>query len=139
MTDKELRKLSRLELLELLLEAGKENRDLKEQIKRLEDENKTTQNIENLSAITCQVENALRYARSLAGTLETASGKPAASGNYHVPERESEASEEPLSDIDIYRHMLCFFALNADRLSVFPEDIEKAVRARLRSILGNIK
>ena len=33
MTDKELRKLSRLELLELLLEAGKENRDLKEQIK----------------------------------------------------------------------------------------------------------
>ena len=42
MTDKELRKLSRLELLELLLEAGKENNKLKEQIARLTAENKTT-------------------------------------------------------------------------------------------------
>ena len=52
MTDKELRKLSRLELLELLLEASKENRKLKEKINRLIAENQTAKNIENLSVVT---------------------------------------------------------------------------------------
>ena len=49
MTDKELRKLSRLELLELLLEASNENKKLKEKIVALKADIKTAQNIENLS------------------------------------------------------------------------------------------
>ena len=51
MTDKELRKLSRLELLELLLEATKENQRLKEKIEKMKIENRTAQNIENLSTL----------------------------------------------------------------------------------------
>ena len=140
MTDKELKKLSRLELLELLLEASKENRKLKEQIKRLKIENKTTQNIENLSVITEQVENALRYANNLTDTLKTSSGEVTAS-NIIKQESVTKSSEpraktDSTSDVEIYKRMLRFFAENDDKLSVFPTDIENDVRARITSILN---
>ena len=138
MTDKELRKLSRLELLELLLEASKENRKLKEQIKRLKIENKTTQNIENLSVITGQVENALRYANNITDTLKTTSGDDSLPED-NVQNNKSEIRQEPLSDVELYKRMLHFFAKNIDKLSVFPDDIENDVRTRIRSILEKRK
>ena len=138
MTDKELRKLSRLELLELLLEASKENRKLKEQIKRLKIENKTTQNIENLSVITGQVENALRYANNITDTLKTTSGEDSLPED-NVQNNKSEIRQEPLSDVELYKRMLHFFAKNDDKLSVFPDDIENDVRTRIRSILEKRK
>ena len=138
MTDKELRKLSRLELLELLLEASKENRKLKEQIKRLKIENKTTQNIENLSVITGQVENALRYANNITDTLKTTSGDDSLPED-NVQNNKSEIRQEPLSDVELYKRMLHFFAKNIDKLSVFPDDIENDVRIRIRSILEKRK
>ena len=133
MTDKELRKLNRLELLELLLEASKENKKLKEQIKRLQLENKTTQNIENLSVITGQVETALRYANNITDTLRPSSNVNDNAKNDSAASR-TDAKVQPLSDVDIYKRMLLFFANNDDKLSVFPEDIKNDVRARLRSI-----
>ena len=129
MTDKELRKLNRLELLELLLEASKENKKLKEQIKRLQLENKTTRNIENLSVITGQMETALRYANNITDTL-----RPSSNVKDNNAVNKSETKVQPLSDVEIYKRMLLFFANNDDKLSVFPEDIKNDVRARLRSI-----
>lgn len=137
MTDKELRKLNRLELLELLLEASKENKKLKEQIKRLQLENKTTRNIENLSVITGQMETALRYANNITDTLRPSSNATALSddnGKDNNAVNKSETKVQPLSDVEIYKRMLLFFANNDDKLSVFPEDIKNDVRARLRSI-----
>ena len=140
MTDKELRKLSRLELLELLLEASKENRKLKEKINRLISENKTAQNIENLSVVTRQVENALMYANSLTDNLrsnayEATPLSAAAKIDYpQQTEMPQLKSDEP-SDKDIYLQMMCFFAKNDDKLKVFPEDIENVVRERIRNIL----
>ncbi len=137
MTDKELRKLNRLELLELLLEASKENKKLKEQIKRLQLENKTTRNIENLSVITGQMETALRYANNITDTLRPSSNATALSddsGKDNNTVSRSETKMQPLSDVEIYKRMLLFFANNDDKLSVFPEDIKNDVRARLRSI-----
>ena len=143
MTDKELRKLSRLELLELLLEASKENKKLKEEISRLQEDNKTTQNIENLSVITLQVESALKYANSITDTLKTTSGETPSSeaDNKSDVDKNGEAAggQGGLSDVEIYRRMLSFFAKNDDKLSVFPTDIENDVRARIRSILEKRK
>ena len=146
MTDKELRKLSRLELLELLLESSKENSKLKEKIDSLTAENKTTQNIENLSVITRQVESALKYANSLTGVLESVSNEVASSdseakkaSNNRPKKSKTCAETDPLSDVEIYRRMLSFFARNDDKLNVFPADIENDVRARINSILEKRK
>ena len=138
MTDKELRKLSRLELLELLLDASKENKQLKEQLNRLTVENKTARNIENLSVITHQVEKALEYANGITDSLKATSGKED-SVNTGIRERKSPAASGSLSDVEIYRQMLSFFAHNDDKLSVFPADLENSVRGRIRSILERRK
>lgn len=169
MTDKELRKLSRLELLELLLEASKENEMLRAQVEELKIDNKTARTLEVLSVVTRQVENTLKYANSLTDTLKPAageatvsedkapsddkapSGNKAASGDKtssadKTPygDGQKKSSEAPaktarLPDREIYKRMLCFFANNEDKLSVFPADIENDVKTRIRSILENIK
>lgn len=131
MTDKELRRLSRLELLELLLEASKENQQLKEQVERLTVENKTTQNIENLSVITRQVENTLRYANNITDTLKT--------GSADTVQTDAKASvratDNRLSDKEIYRRILLFFANNDSKLDVFPDELGRDIRERLESLL----
>lgn len=135
MTDKELRKLSRLELLELLLEATKENEKLQEKIDKLKEENETARNIENLSAATYQVENALRYASGLIGALKNGTDIPTIS-KVKTPVYNNDPSQpQSLSDREIYLRMLCFFAKNDEKLSVFPADIENDVRTRIKSIL----
>ena len=131
MTDKELRRLSRLELLELLLEASKENQQLKEQVERLTLENKTTQNIENLSVITRQVENTLKYANNITGILKTGSADTVPA----TANADSDASGNRLSDKEIYRRILLFFANNNSKLDVFPDELGEDIRTRLNSLL----
>ena len=132
MTDKELRKLSRLELLELLLEASKENKMLKEEISRLEVDNKTSQNIETLSVMTRQMESSIRYVSGLADVLRGASGD---SVNADRPRHDSGS----LADVDIYKRLLIFFATNEDKIDVLPADIGDDVRARIKSLLEKRK
>ena len=127
MTDKELRKLSRLELLELLLEASRKNKKLIEKIKKLTEENQTAKNIENLSAVTNQVEAVLKYANSLTDTLKA--GNVTATGTAlkidSIPKSENpESKSQGISDRE-----------NEDKLDVFPEDIENLIRERLAKIL----
>lgn len=142
MTDKELRKLSRLELLELLLEASKENRKLKKIIENQKLENATAQNIRNLSEATLRVENALKYANSLTNSLKASPNEVLPPIIHHIPsgstemkDKQAKSEYEMPSDKDIYLRMLCFLAKNEDKLSVFPTDIEIDVRNRIISIL----
>ena len=131
MTDKELRRLSRLELLELLLEASKENQLLKEQVERLTVENKTTENIENLSVITRQVENTLKYANNITDILKTGSADgipPSVKSDTNIPDNR-------LADKEIYRRILLFFANNNNKLDVFPDELSEDIRTRLNSLL----
>lgn len=131
MTDKELRRLSRLELLELLLEASKENQQLREQVERLTVESKTSQHIENLSVITRQVENTLKYANDITDTLKTSSADA-------VPtsvKLDANTADNRLSDKEIYRRILLFFANNDSRLDVFPDELGRDIRERLKSLL----
>ncbi len=134
-TDKELRKLSRLELLELLLEASNENKKLKEKIITLKAESKTAHNIENLSSIVRQVESTLKYANSLTDSLNTVVKNETENGSV----QKIQAKSEPMHDRDIYIRMLRFFAQNDDKLSVFPTDLENDVRMRIKSILERKK
>lgn len=127
MTDKELRKLSRLELLELLLEASKENKKLKDEIDRLNTENETARNIENLSAITEKVEKALEYANGITDSL------------LAVRSKKPTASTDSPSDVEIYRRLLNFFANNNDKLDLLPSDIATDVRTRIKTILEKRK
>ncbi len=133
MTDKELRKLSRLELLELLLEASKENKKLKEEIESLKAENQTANNIENLSLVTRQVENALKYANNLTDNLKTTSDEPALS----ALKQKTASKTEALTDKEIYKRILRFFAANDNKLKVFPADIENDVRTRINNLLNS--
>ena len=131
-TDKELRKLSRLELLELLLEASNENKKLKEKIVALKADIKTAQNIENLSMVASQVENTLKYANSLTDNLKTV----AKDGTKNIITTTGrQINSDGISDRELYIRMLGFFAQNDDKLSVFPDEIENDVRTRIRSIL----
>ncbi len=137
MTDKELRRLSRLELLELLLEASKENEKLKEEIEKLKIENKTAQNIENLSVATHKIETALRYANNITDNLKGTSGEYVA--ERVIKEKEEPIKAKPLSDKEIYRRILSFFAKNDEKLNVFPSDLENDIRDRIKSILERMK
>ncbi|MBE6786174.1 MAG: hypothetical protein E7538_08100 [Ruminococcaceae bacterium] len=136
MTDKELKKLSRLELLELLLDVNKENRKLKEHINKLKADNETAQSIEHLSVMTRQVENALVYANNLTRALDRNSDKSSPSNE---PVKNTVSESDKASDVEIYRQMLSFFAQNDDKLSIFPSETENVVRARIRSILERRK
>ncbi|MBQ3135930.1 MAG: hypothetical protein IJB74_00465 [Clostridia bacterium] len=136
MTDKELRKLSRLELLELLLEATEENEKLKEINGKLKEENETAGNIKNLSAATCRVENALKYANELISTLKNTSDELEPTSSKASVEKEKNAPKYiSHTDRDIYCRMLCFFAKNEDKLKIFPDDIEYDIKTRIRNIL----
>lgn len=138
MTDKELRKLSRLELLELLLEASKENKKLKDEIDRLNTENETARNIENLSAITEKVEKALEYANGITDSLLAVQNKKSTANTDSKEIKEAVASDSP-SDVEIYRRLLNFFANNNDKLDLLPSDIATDVRTRIKTILKKRK
>lgn len=135
MTDKELRKLSRLELLELLLEATKENEALKETIKRLKVENRTAQNIENLSVATHQVENALKYANILTDSLKGTSKEAVEDSST----KDTQATNTPVTDREIYWRTMGFFAKNNDVLNQLPEDLRNDITYRIQEILQRIK
>ena len=134
MTDKELRKLSRLELLELLLEASKENKKLKEQIETLKAENATAQNIRNLSDATLQVENALRYANSLTDNLKGAPHKAVTASN----EKSERDKNNSVSDRDIYWRIMGFYSKNSEAVLALPEKLRNDVSDRIQEVLRRI-
>lgn len=130
MTDKELRKLSRLELLELLLEASKENEKLKGQIKDLQAENETTQNIEKLSKITGQVESTLTH---ITGVFKAGETRGSLKSTDATDERVNKKNLPP--DVELYKALLSFFANNDDKLEALPSELAGNIRARIKIIL----
>ena len=137
MTDKELRKLSRLELLELLLEAEKENSRLKAEVSRFEIDNKTSQNIENLSAMIRQLEDSISKVNGLAGVLKNVPVSAVVTGCDKADRVRSE--KDGAADVDIYKRLLVFFATNEEKTDMLPTDIAEDVRARINSLLDKRK
>lgn len=134
MTDKELRKLSRLELLELLLEASKENEKLKEQVETLKAEIITAQNIKNLSEATLQIENALRYANNLTDTLKGVSVKNRSDKGKNINADKSNV----VSDRDIYCRIMGFYSKNPEAIYVFPDKLKNDITERIKEVISKI-
>ena len=68
MTDKELKKLSRLELLELLLTVTRENELLKAELENLKQVNTIEKSAEHLNETSKQLETALKKVSSIIST-----------------------------------------------------------------------
>ncbi|MBR3753724.1 MAG: hypothetical protein IKK49_01300 [Clostridia bacterium] len=65
MTDKELKKLSRLELLELLLTESRENERLREELERINAENAVEKSAQHLNETAKQLDSALQKVLSM--------------------------------------------------------------------------
>ncbi len=143
MTEKELRKLSRLELLELLLDASRENEKLKEKIKQMELENRTAHNIEALYDTTCLLETTLASANKLTENLKNKKQVEIpvkANPREIVPDKRLPVSirRKPVSDKDLYCRMLHFFSLSRDALQIFPADIARDITTRVDELFVKV-
>lgn len=69
MTDKELKKLSRLELLELLLNESRENERLRTELDKLKNENSVQKSAQHLNEASDKMNESLQNAAVLADTL----------------------------------------------------------------------
>ncbi len=121
MTEKELRKLSRLDLLELLLEQTKINEQLRAEIAeiRLAEGNFTS--IENLQKLNSQLSSALEYTDSLKKKVQ----KP--------------KTQDGKSDRGLYSRIMYFYLKNDDALASLPADLQEDIRERLRKITNENK
>ena len=131
MTEKELKKLSRLELLELLLEASTENHELKNRIDKLTADLDTAHHIEQLSTAIDQVEKVLAQVSHLSNTATAAPSaipQPVASG--------AEAAGPALLDKTIYEHLLLFYSENAPLLAALPLELQIAIKERAPHVLN---
>lgn len=160
MTDKELKKLSRLELLEVLLEESKENEKLRKSLKNAKAEIAVSESIKKASEITEQAREVLEYANSLSVNLKEAVKRASytelkfnSSAAYigNVPPTKKIIAKGPfkyetdktpsssVSDRDLYWRLMGFFAKNDGVLNYLPSDISEDVRVRVKEILDDIK
>ena len=130
MTDRELRKLSRLELLELLLDVSKENRELEAKVKKLSSENEAAKSIENLSAATKQVSDILEYANKLTETLSTGSSGV----SKEAPVQKATDTNKKHADRELYIKLMNFYIKNNDALEYLPAELKDDISNRIREI-----
>ena len=71
MTDKELKKLSRLELLELLLVESRENERLREELEKIKQENTIKKSAEHLEVASKQIETAMEQVSEIINNLSS--------------------------------------------------------------------
>ena len=126
MTEKELKKLSRLELLELLLEVGSENQELKQRVEKLNKEIETARQIERLSDTITQAKSVLKDVNRLATSTSCADS---------ITALVAEAPEPSLLDKEIYRCLLRFYAEDKTQLSALPLELKIAIEERMVSVL----
>ncbi len=153
MTDKELKKLSRLEILEILLEETKENEKLRAE---LEKANKIIRNATILSELIGKMDNTLGQAQNFTAELQHITEKTSAANsqmqgsNVNVtaprenvflpPLRESKDAKgsdtnNNISDKKLYVSILNYYLANDAALSELPPNIQSDIRARIRGIL----
>lgn len=151
MTDKELKKMSRLELLELLLEESKENEILNSRVEKLQHEKQETENIQMLQHITGQLEDSLRQFQFIAEefkknahegiTVKSRDERVVASPVVTVQYRSDEdktAKEgcESCTDIKLFRRLMLFFSQRPDVTSMLPMQLQSEVVGRIRQAIN---
>lgn len=157
MTDKQLKKLSRLEILELLLEQTKINEQLRIEIDELKNELNESNSIDALGKLTQQLQGALENLNGQTVKMETLlSDFDRKNDNLPQPEEANEnqpekADEKPreaeitikeqkrYSNINLYSRLMYFYYKNDDALNALPDDVQRDVREKLRGILNGEK
>lgn len=147
MTSKDLKKLSRLEILEILLEESKENERLRAEIDALREKSSVRYSENKLYELTKQMNSTLLNTNKLISDLQkiTKEGLAAKStpvyapppkqdlSAYHIPD---EPAGKPISDKALYCRLMKYYSQNEAAVSFLPADIQNDVRARLRGILN---
>ncbi len=153
MTDKELKKLSRLELLEILLEETKENEKLRAE---LEKANNIIENAAVLSELIGKMNNTLGQAQNFTTKLSqitedmSSVSSQVQSSNinqeqpqqnvFPTPSKENKPAQKTdtannISDVKLYAGILKYYSANNAALNTLPADIQNNIRTRLRGIL----
>lgn len=159
MTDKQLKKLSRLEVLELLLEQTKINEQLRFEIDELKKEISAAKSIDTLEELTEQMNNALENLAGQTRKIEEFFAENKKSDEVQLPEEKEEqvqeteenSEEKPeeseitikeqkrYSNINLYSRLMYFYYKNDNALNALPEDIQRDVREKFRGILNGEK
>ncbi len=154
MTDKELKKLSRLELLELLLTESRENERIKEELEKVKQENTVEKSAQHLNKTSDKLESALQKMSSMITELgevrdkeqiivtQTVVSEPATVVDEYdeykektdVPKTEVSEKADQNVDFDIYKNLIVFFISNPESLDVLPEDLRQSVIKRIEEI-----
>ncbi len=166
MTDKELRKLSRLELLELLLTESRENDRLKEEVERLKSEKSISQTAEQLEQTVKQLNEILSKTGSVKSEADLSSdntaedtvqaqseqhGKPDTTQEGKIqsdeikPDEKSSEDAQPHTDMqkrkkskdaEIYERLIVFFYRNTEAMSLLPYDLYFDIMTRIKEIVS---
>lgn len=146
MTDKELRRLSRLELLELLLKESKENEKLKTELNRLKLENELAEITQQLKTAANQIDLSLQNANSLSEALQKLLYSESSNTSYEPVNKKNNAvsnktdstnapkENNGTADINIYKRLMIFFNRNSDYLSGLPEDLRTDISIRIKEL-----
>lgn len=153
MTDKELKKLSRLELLEILLEETKENEKLRAELKTA---NKIIKNATILSELIGKMDNTLDQAQNFTTKLHRMTegisqvNSPAqrsyfnenqprqnvfSASSAEIKSAKASDASHNISDKKLYVDILNYYLSNEAALNALPYDIQNDIRTRLRGIL----
>ncbi len=153
MTAKELKKLSRLELLEILLEETKENERLKAELKTA---NNIIKNANILSDLICKMDTTLNHAQDFTDTLQQLTENISETSPqmtitniikeqsdkvaFPDPSKEnlSEKSNDTINNISdkkLYVDILNYYLTNETALRILPQNIQNNIKTRLRGIL----
>ena len=158
MTDKELKKLSRLELLELLLTESRENERLREELTQAKQENTIEKSAQYLNEASKQLESALEKVNLMMGieidkphndtdapyediaAADSSDSKEKKRTDLHKSEEKEPAeSDDQYLDFNIYKRLIMFYIGNPDAVDALPDDIRKTVTNRINEIKGTLK
>lgn len=135
MTDRELRKLNRLELLELLLDVSTKNHELEEKVKQLSNENEIARSIENLSVITKQADDILGHANSLVDILQNSSRNVSQNdATSENADRFPADSSKKHTDRNLYTRLLNFYIKNNNAVELLDDELKNDIRNRIKEI-----
>ncbi|MBR6513631.1 MAG: hypothetical protein IKT46_02230 [Clostridia bacterium] len=137
MKEKELKKLSRLELLELLLEANNENKILNERLSYLTAETEAAKSIERLAQTADRFDDMLEQTAKLLDSLkarkvESGSEKKLSANDEHNTKKDR-------TDRKLYVRIMSYYEKNDSALESLPEEIQTDIRNRLKEISLNRK
>ncbi len=141
MKEKELKKLGRLELLELLLEVSKENKEIKEQIEILKTENETLKGAENISEAAKEMNDALLSANRLVEELKAYKEQPQKENSAPVVEPTPNTGDRKKrsTDRNLYYRLLEFYSRHTVLLDIFPPDIKHDLTNRINKLSDSTK